>query len=42
MAGYCAMGSVNTASTPTIMMMIAMTQAKIGRSMKKRDNMQDL
>ena len=35
MAGYCAMGSVVTASAPISMMTIAMTQAKTGRSMKK-------
>ena len=35
--GYCAMGSVFTARPPTIMMTMAMTHAKIGRSMKKSD-----
>ena len=37
MAGYCATGSVVIASVPASMMTIAMTQAKTGRSMKKRD-----
>ncbi len=37
MAGYCATGSVAIASAPASMMTIAMTQAKTGRSMKKRD-----
>ena len=40
-AGYWRTGSVNTASAPAIMMMIAMTHAKMGRSMKKRDSMTD-
>src|SRR5580658_8208176 len=33
--GYCAMGNVPMASTPASITMIASTQAKIGRSMKK-------
>ena len=35
MSGYCATGSMNAATPPTSMMTIEMTQAKIGRSMKK-------
>src|SRR3977135_4071353 len=35
MLGYCAMGSVVTASAPISMMTMASTQAKTGRSMKK-------
>src|ERR1700676_4808368 len=34
-SGYCAMGSVESAITPTIVMTILITPAKIGRSMKK-------
>ena len=37
MVGYCAIGRVNTAITPASIVMIAKTQAKIGRSMKMRD-----
>ena len=37
MVGYWAIGRLRIASTPASMMMMAMTQAKIGRSMKKRD-----
>src|SRR5437868_6918743 len=36
-SGYCATGSAKIAPTPPNMMMIARTQAKIGRSMKIRD-----
>src|SRR5690606_33833005 len=35
-AGYCDTGSVVTESAPASMMMIAITHAKIGRSMKNR------
>jgi hypothetical protein len=35
--GYWAIGSVKIAAKPINMMMIAMTHAKIGRSMKTRD-----
>src|SRR6266566_4908236 len=34
-SGYCAMGSVESAMTPTSVMTMLMTPAKIGRSMKK-------
>src|SRR6266550_4413493 len=34
-SGYCAMGSVESAMTPTKVMTMLMTPAKIGRSMKK-------
>ena len=34
-SGYCATGSVNTATPPASMMTIDSTEAKIGRSMKK-------
>ena len=37
MVGYCAIGRVKIASPPANMMTMAITQAKIGRSMKKRD-----
>ena len=37
MVGYCAMGSVRMARIPIIMITMAITTAKIGRSMKKRD-----
>jgi len=36
MPGYCATGRVMIASTPTPMIRIEITQAKTGRSMKKR------
>ena len=36
-SGYCATGSEMIAPMPASMMMIAITQAKIGRSMKIRD-----
>ena len=36
MAGYCETGRVVMAMAPAIMMTMAMTQAKMGRSMKKR------
>src|SRR5205823_4099607 len=35
MSGYCAMGSVESAITPTSVMTMLITPAKIGRSMKK-------
>src|SRR5438477_11093893 len=35
MSGYCAIGSVERAMTPTSVMTMLITQAKIGRSMKK-------
>src|SRR5882724_6075838 len=35
MSGYCAIGSVESAITPTRVMTILITPAKIGRSMKK-------
>src|SRR5580698_2185065 len=35
MLGYCATGRVTTASPPASMITIAITHAKIGRSMKK-------
>ncbi len=41
MAGYCRTGSLTTETAPAIMMMMAMTHAKMGRSMKNRDNMRD-
>ena len=34
-AGYCAIGSVRVATPPASMITIAITQEKIGRSMKK-------
>src|SRR5438046_10334082 len=34
-SGYCAIGSVESAITPTSVMTMLMTPAKIGRSMKK-------
>src|SRR3954447_8806590 len=37
MSGYCSIGSDTIAPSPPSMMMIASTQAKIGRSMKIRD-----
>src|SRR6185312_12056786 len=37
--GYCCTGRNSTASPPASMKMIATTAAKIGRSMKKRENM---
>ena len=36
--GYCAIGSVQTATPPASVMTIDSTVAKIGRSMKKREN----
>src|SRR5258706_8744605 len=38
-SGYCATGKPRSASKPASTMTIAMTQAKIGRSMKKRGSM---
>jgi hypothetical protein len=37
MFGYCSIGRVVIASAPATMMTMAITIAKIGRSMKKRD-----
>ena len=37
--GYCWTGSTYIATRPARLMMIATTAAKIGRSMKKRENM---
>src|SRR5262245_28441688 len=39
MSGYCATGSVQTAMPPARTMRIDRTEAKMGRSMKKRENM---
>ena len=36
MLGYCSSGSVRMDIAPASMMTMAMTQAKMGRSMKKR------
>jgi hypothetical protein len=36
--GYCATGRVNTATAPVNVMTMDRTAAKIGRSMKKREN----
>src|SRR5689334_8286160 len=41
MFGYCCTGSTVIATRPAITMMMATTAAKIGRSMKKRENMFD-
>jgi hypothetical protein len=35
-AGYCEIGNVATEITPTIMTRMAITHAKMGRSMKNR------
>ena len=35
MSGYCEIGSVESAITPTSVMTMLITPAKIGRSMKK-------
>ena len=37
MLGYCATGSDRTATAPASISTMASTQAKTGRSMKKRD-----
>jgi hypothetical protein len=37
MSGYCSTGRVKMPPMPASMMMIAITQAKMGRSMKIRD-----
>jgi hypothetical protein len=37
-SGYCAIGSTRIAARPARMMKIDRTAAKIGRSMKKREN----
>ncbi len=39
MSGYCAIGSVNTAIPPASVITIERTVAKMGRSIKKRENM---
>src|ERR1019366_1883238 len=39
--GYCAIGSVQTATAPANVMTMDSTAAKIGRSMKKRENKVD-
>src|SRR3954471_9003614 len=39
MSGYCAMGNVRIAARPASAMKMDRTAAKIGRSMKKRENM---
>jgi aerobic-type carbon monoxide dehydrogenase small subunit (CoxS/CutS family) len=36
--GYCATGNVHTATAPAKVMMMDITEAKIGRSIKKRAN----
>ena len=38
MAGYWRTGRPNTESPPAIIVMMAMTHAKMGRSMKKRES----
>src|SRR4249920_1242974 len=38
-SGYCAIGNERVADRPAITMKMASTAAKIGRSMKKRENM---
>src|SRR5581483_1862934 len=38
MVGYCSIGRLKAAIAPASMITIAITQAKTGRSMKKRDN----
>src|SRR5204862_5848976 len=38
-SGYCGTGRLKLAMTPAIVMMIASTVAKIGRSMKKREKL---
>src|SRR5690349_673987 len=39
MSGYCAIGRIELATRPAITMMIAMTPASTGRSMKNFENM---
>lgn len=39
MFGYCAIGMANSASAPAIVVTIAMTMARRGRSTKMADNM---
>src|SRR6187402_3378629 len=41
-SGYCAIGSERLADSPAMTMKIASTAAKIGRSMKNRENMRGL
>src|SRR5579872_2860307 len=41
-SGYCAMGSVHSEMPPASVMMIDSTEAKIGRSMKNRENMNQI
>ena len=38
MVGYCSIGRLVAAMPPASMVTIAMTQAKTGRSMKKRES----
>ena len=38
-SGFCSIGSPSSATTPKIIVTMAMTLAKIGRSMKNRENM---
>ena len=40
-SGYWAMGRLRMAARPAITMKIEITMAKMGRSMKKRENMAD-
>src|SRR6188508_861428 len=39
MSGYCAIGRIELATSPAITMMIAMTPASTGRSMRNFENM---
>ena len=39
--GYCSIGSPKSVTTPTSIVMMAMTLAKIGRSIKKRESILD-
>ena len=39
-SGYCAIGNVNSAMPPASVMMIDSTEAKIGRLMKKLENIE--
>src|SRR5436190_6516929 len=40
-SGYCATGSARMDASPAMMKNVAITAAKMGRSMKKRENMKD-
>src|SRR5262245_1719148 len=42
MSGYCAIGRLKTAIPPASVMMIDITEAKIGRLMKKLENIDPL